>query len=155
MRRIAIAVLVLCPLVARADDAEEKAVKFIFSVGGSVERDEKADGRPVIVVKLKGSKVTDAGLKELLAIKQLRFVDLSQTQITDAGLKKLATIETLTGLNLSNTRVTDLGMKEIATFKKLEGLVLQNTKVTNKGLKEIGKLEPLRGALPQWHANVG
>jgi hypothetical protein len=35
------------------------------------------------------TKVTDAGLKELAALKGLKVLDLSSTKVTDAGLKEL------------------------------------------------------------------
>ena len=34
--------------------------------------------------------MTDAGLKELAALKNLTTLNLSDTQVTDAGLKELA-----------------------------------------------------------------
>lgn len=54
----------LC-LSARADDAEDKAVAFVRKMGGNITRDDKAPGKPVVRVDLDGTKVTDAGLKEL------------------------------------------------------------------------------------------
>ena len=33
--------------------------------------------------------VTDAGAKELLALKGLTYLDLTRTQVTDAGMKEL------------------------------------------------------------------
>lgn len=50
---------------ARADDAEDKAVALVEKLGGTVSRDQKAPGKPVVAVDLSGRKVTDAGVKEL------------------------------------------------------------------------------------------
>ena len=74
---------------ARADEAEDKAVAFVKKLGGSVDRDEKAPGKPVVEVFLSNTKVTDAGLKELAALKSLTDLNLSNTKVTDAGLKEL------------------------------------------------------------------
>src|SRR5919205_1008897 len=60
---------------ARADEAS--AVKAIESLGGKVTRDDKLPGKPVIGVNLAGTKVTDAGLKELKDFKQLTSLDVS------------------------------------------------------------------------------
>ena len=58
--------VILCSCVpAWADDAEDQAVAFVEKLGGKVTRDEKAPGRPVIIVNLSFKQVTDAGLKEL------------------------------------------------------------------------------------------
>src|SRR6185369_4088031 len=60
----------------RADEAEDKAVKAIEKLGGTVKRDEKADGKPVVAVDWHYTRVTDAGLKELAAFKHLRELGL-------------------------------------------------------------------------------
>ena len=61
-----------------ADDAEDKAVAFVEKLGGKVKRDDKAEGKPVRGVDLADrTKVTDAGLKELAALKQLQSLDLT------------------------------------------------------------------------------
>lgn len=52
-------------LGARADEAGDRAVAFVEKLGGTVARDEKAPGKPVIEVSPSGTHVTDAGLKEL------------------------------------------------------------------------------------------
>jgi hypothetical protein len=56
---------------ARADEAEDKAVKAIEELSGRITRDEKAKGKPIFSVTLIGPNVTDAGLKHLAALKQL------------------------------------------------------------------------------------
>ena len=50
---------------ARADEAS--AVKAVENLGNEVTRDDKQPGKPVIGVDLTGTKVTDAGVKELQA----------------------------------------------------------------------------------------
>ena len=44
--------------------------------------------------------------------------------MTDAGLKELAALKNLTTLNLSETRVTGAGLKELAALKNLTTLYL-------------------------------
>ena len=69
----------------RADEAEEKAVKAIQKLGGSIYRDMKAKDKPIVAVVMRGPKVTDAGLKHLAGLKQLRKLDLTGTKVTDKG----------------------------------------------------------------------
>ncbi len=80
-----------------ADDAEDKAVAFVKTLGGKVERDDKAEGKPVRGVDLSNrTMVTDAGLKELAALKQLQSLNLRDcNQVTDAGLKELGALQQL------------------------------------------------------------
>ena len=73
-----------------AGDDDTKAEKSINSIGGKVVRDDKATGKPVIVVDLTNTKVTDAGLKELAGLKSLQTLRLSGTAgVTDAGVAEL------------------------------------------------------------------
>jgi len=149
------------PIAARADDAEDKAFKFVEGLGGKVTRDEKLPGKPVVGVNLDGTKMTDAGLKELAPLKNLTTLNLGNTQVTGVGLKELAPLKNLTTLNLNSTRVTDAGLIELFAFKNLAILDLGNMRevidpkvgdkdyrgegkgVTDTGLKEIAKLTSL------------
>jgi hypothetical protein len=91
-RTVAFAVGVsgLCPSSsARADDAEDRAVAFVEKLGGTVTRDAKAPGKPVVRVSLALKKVTDAELKNLAALKNLTALGLIRTKLTGAGLKEL------------------------------------------------------------------
>ena len=58
--------------------------------------------------------MTDAGLKELAALKNLTIArTCPDTQVTDAGLKELAALTNLTALYLNDTKATDEGVKEL------------------------------------------
>jgi internalin A len=77
-----------------ADDAEEKALKLVKRLGGTVTRDDKDPAHPVVSVDLTATIMTDAGLKDLAALKGLQTLDLSRTWVTDAGLKELKEFRT-------------------------------------------------------------
>src|SRR5436309_312206 len=85
---------------ARADEAS--AVKAIENLGGTVTRDDKLPGKPVIGVNFNANPgvVTDAVLKELKDLKQLASLSLRLTKVTDAGLKELKHLKQLTSLDL-------------------------------------------------------
>ncbi len=109
---VGIAVLVTGS-ACRADDAEDKAVKFVENLKGGVIRDDKLPGKPVVEVNLVSTKITDTDLKELAAFKNLTTLDLSSTKVTDACVKELASLKNLTSLELRSTKVTDAGVKEL------------------------------------------
>jgi len=62
-------------------------------------------------IGLGGTKMNNAGLKELAKLQNLRSLDISHTQVTDAGLKQLAAIKKLRSLDLGASMVTDAGLK--------------------------------------------
>ena len=69
-------------------------------------------------------------------------VGLVNSKVTDAGLKKLAGLTQLRELILFNTKVTDAGLKHLAGLKQLRVLFLVGTKVTGKGKTELKKALP-------------
>src|SRR5262249_53240542 len=67
--------------VGPAGDAEGAAVKVVDKLGGKVIRSEKVAGKPVVVVDLHGTKVTDPELKELRAFKYAYALNLAGTAV--------------------------------------------------------------------------
>ena len=90
------------------------------------------------------TQITDAGLKDVAKLQNLRWLNLSQTKITDAGLKDVAKLQKLDWLHLSSTQITDAGLKEVAKMQNLGELFLDGTKITDAGLKEVAKLQNLK-----------
>jgi hypothetical protein len=73
-----------------ADPAENAAAAAVKKLGGQVTRDNTQPAKPVTEVSLHHTKTTDADLKDLAALSQLRKLKLSSTQVTGVGLKDLA-----------------------------------------------------------------
>lgn len=92
---------------------------------------------------LNGTKVTDAGLKELKAIKELTVLSLGSTKVTDAGLNELKYLLKLARLGLEGTNLTDAGLKELKDLKSLTALDLSFTQVSDSGIKELKDLKSL------------
>ncbi len=149
---------------AGADPAEEKAVEYVKKLGGTIDRDNKALGKPVVEVDLFGTKVGDADIKKLLAFKQLRVLVLFGTKVTGAGLAELAPLKHLQDLELSQGQVTDealgnlrkagllhaLRMAEAGseggrakTSEQVTELRLHSTQVTDSGLRHLASLKNL------------
>ena len=86
--------------------------------------------------------VTDAGLDDLKGLTQLQKLKLGYTQITDAGLPKLAGLTELQSLDLSSTRVTDAGLTHLTGLTQLHSLDLSFTHVTDQGIRHLQKALP-------------
>ena len=135
-------------LVPPPRTAETVAVEWVKERG----RVTRANGS-VVGVSLINAKVTDAELKELAPLNDLRKLELDGNEITGAGLKHLAPLEKLEELDLSRTSVGDAGLKELAPFRELRSLDLWNAQVTDAGLKHLAPLTKLR-SLNLWNAQV-
>ncbi len=128
---------------AFADEAEHKAIGFVQRLGGTVELDDKAKGKPIVRVDLEFKDLTDAGMKELVPFKHLKDLQISSTKVTDAGLKEVATFKELKSISIAHTKVTDAGLKELTGLKELVWLDLDFTLVTDVGLKQLTGLKQL------------
>ena len=115
MRRslCALAAVVILAGTARADEAD--VVRFVEQIRGTVKRDDKQPGKPVVTVSLARTDVTDTELKALLKeLKQLTTLNLEHCgAVTDASVKELKELKQLTTLNLRSAKVTDAGVKEL------------------------------------------
>jgi internalin A len=139
---LVLALLLLPSAVIRADEAEDKAAAFVEKLGGTVKRDEQKAGKPVFIVDLNSTKISDAGLKELTAFKQLQMLDLGNTNISNEGLKELAGLRRLQVLDLGGTKISDAGLKELAGLQQLQRLILDYTRATKNGVAELQKALP-------------
>ncbi len=77
------------------------------------------------------------GIKNLLPLKRLKFVDLMYTDVEDEDLKVLARIRTLEAIGLDETKITDNAMRTLASasLPNLTELSIgAKTKVTEKGV---------------------
>jgi mono/diheme cytochrome c family protein len=95
------------------------------------------------------SKVTDAGLKALAGMKNLKELHLEGTGISDAGLDQLKGLAELEYINLYNTKVTDAGMAKLGALSKLKAVYLWQSGVTKAGVAA------LKAKLPKAHINTG
>ena len=113
-------------------------------------REDNAPGQPVVGVWLHGSGATDALLKELASLKQLRTLGIfgnpyAPTQVTDAGMKELAALNQLQTLELGFLhQVADAGLKELAALKQLRSLKIVLTPLSDAGFKDLAALKHLQ-----------
>lgn len=78
-------------------------------------------------------RITDAGLKHLMGLTKLEYLNLQGQLITDAGLKHLSGMTSLQTLSLSFSGITDEGMKHLEVLQQLRSLHLYDTRVTASG----------------------
>lgn len=103
----------------------------------------------IISLDLARTKVTDAGLAKVAAMKGLKELHLENTGISDAGLDHLKGLPELEYLNLYGTKVTDTGLPKLAAMPKLKALYLWQSGVTKGGVAA------LKAKLPNAHINNG
>jgi ankyrin repeat protein len=90
--------------------------------------DRIADLDHVTTLKLDGSKqLTDAGLRHLVRMPQLRELEVGGTAISDAGLEVLRSLPELRRFSAWRTRVTDRGAARLAHCPHLERVDLAFT----------------------------
>jgi hypothetical protein len=92
---------------------------------------------------LKSTRISDAGLTHLSAMKKLSRLHLP-TQITDAGIAHLASCKSLRKLDLSLCAITDKAIPMLENIVGLEELYLNDTKLGDEALSAIGKLKSLK-----------
>ncbi len=87
--------------------------------------------------------MTDAALKDIKTLTNLRELSLAYTWVTNAGLKDLQTLEGLADLNLNGLPVTDAGLKDLHALKNLRLLHLKQTSCTRAGMQDLRELNGL------------
>jgi len=73
----------------------DAAIAAIDKLGGHYECDEESPERPIVMVGLIVTQVTDAALEHLKGLTNLEELDLTYTQVTDAGLEHLRGLTSL------------------------------------------------------------
>ncbi len=96
-------------------------------------------------IDLTGTPVTDAGLKELQGLAGLELLWLNGTKVTDYGLESIAGMANLKSLGLANTSVGDEGIRRVAGLTKLEYLLLAHTQITDTGMEHLHAMSNLKG----------
>jgi internalin A len=133
--------------IAQGNDASEsQAINSIKRLGGSVQRDSRAPGRPVIGVGFSGTDVTDDDLAILRNLPRLEILTLSRTAVSDSGLKHLGGLKNLKQLHLP-ARTTDEGLANLVGLSKLQLLDILDSQVTDAGLEYLKGLANLRVVL--------
>ena len=137
-----------------ADPAVEAVMQKVNATGASL-MPTAADGKTYRFTALNVAKeFADSGLDALAPIAdKIASLDLARTKVTDAGLAKLGAMKNLQELHLENTGISDAGLDHLKGLASLEYLNLYNTKVTDAGLAKLAGLGKLK-ALYLWQSGV-
>jgi hypothetical protein len=137
-----------------ADPAVEAAMQKVNATGASL-MPTAADGKTYRFTALNVAKeFSDAGLDALAPIAdKIASLDLARSKVTDAGLAKVAAMKNLQELHLENTATSDAGLDHLKGLASLEYLNLYNTKVTDAGIAKLTGLGKLK-ALYLWQSGV-
>ena len=84
-------------------------------------------------------KITDNGIKYILKLNTIRFLDLSSTKVTDECLPMLKKISSLRYFNLNHTNITDSSVPDLIEMQQLIELRILQTKISSKGYTKIKK----------------
>jgi Leucine-rich repeat (LRR) protein len=140
---IMLLVLLASSVFGRADEVNSK--KELLGRSVKVVLDTKLPGNPIVGMDLSKCRITDKELKQLMAFKELRTLNLSWNQfLTDAGLKELTKLQNLQSLDLRYNRITDSGLKHLKAIKTLQTLKLDYTQITDAGIKELRDFKNLK-----------
>ena len=88
--------------------------------------------------------ITDAGLENFERLAELQSLDLSSTKVGDAGLQHLKRLTQLQSLALGGTAVSDAGLQQLQGLAQLQSLDLRGTAVSDAGLDRLKGLTQLR-----------
>jgi len=137
-----------------ADPAVEAAMQKVNATGASL-MPTAADGKTYRFTALNVAKeFSDAGLDALAPIaNKIASLDLARSKVTDAGLAKVVAMKNLQELHLENTATSDAGLDHLKGLATLEYLNLYNTKVTDAGIAKLAGLGKLK-ALYLWQSGV-
>ena len=82
--------------------------------------------------------VTDAGVANISALKDLEILDIWLIPITDKSVETIAKFASLKTLMLRETNITDAGLDVLLTMPKLESVTLiDNTNVTPEKIQKL------------------
>ena len=132
---------------------EQTAIENIKKNGGTVRSVAANDNSKEIDFHLSGKDLTDEQLADVAQVEEVIWLNLKDTKITDAGLKHLANLKNLKKLHLERTAVTDEGLANLSELSNLNYLNLYGTKVTDAGLDKLTNLKNLK-QLYLWESGV-
>lgn len=98
--------------------------------------------------------VTDAGLRSLGGMTNLRRLHLDRTAVTDAGLANLSGLSHLESVNLYATAVTDAGLVALRALPRLRSLYLWQTKVTPEAVAKFAEEQTDKRKIARWKSEI-
>lgn len=99
---------------------------------------------PLVGLDVSGSEISGHGLQEFAAVKsRLRLLDLSFTRVSDEGLKSLVALPELRHISLIGCRVTDRGTDSLMRLERLREIYLAKTQVSPQATEKLRRKFPM------------
>lgn len=95
-------------------------------------------------LNLTGDRVTNASLKPVPALAQVRVLSIEFSQITNSGLGLLKDAANIQSLRLWQATFTDSALKQVKKITCLESLDLEGTEIGGEELGQLADLPKLR-----------
>ena len=96
----------------------------------------------IVELNMAGSKISDAGLKDIASLEKLTRLHLENTAVGDAGVAALTDLKHLAYLNLYGTKVTDASVKPLGEMKSLTKLYIWQTEITDEAVAGLVAATP-------------
>jgi hypothetical protein len=94
------------------------------------------------IASLRGTEANDASAMYLAQISRLRVADLSLSRVTDLGVRELVAAADLEVLDLEHGDVTDQAVASLAAIPKLRELNLEGTHVSQEAVQRLKTAKP-------------
>lgn len=99
-----------------------------------------------------GAKVTGNGIAQLRQLTNLEILSARSKTLVDADMTVMRQFHSLQGLDLTGTKITDAGLKPFYGMRALKELTLRDTAVTAAGLRALRAARP---TLKIWWSGSG
>lgn len=118
------------------DPKEAAAVSTIEADGGTVLRDGKAPGHPVIKVDLRASKAANVALRQINELTGIIELDLGGSNLSNEELEALLSLSRLEVLSIDAPFLNDACIPFLKNLTALKKLTLPR-KITKAGLSQL------------------
>ncbi len=153
MKKILLGLMLCAALPFGAQAADSATLEAIKKSGGLVLPYPGEGEQWEVEFHLRGRGLTDDGLANVAALKNVIALNLRDTQITSAGMVHLKGLTKLRRLHLERTKIGDEGIGNLVNLPDLEYLNLYATKITDKSLDHLASLKSLK-QLYVWQTDV-
>ncbi|MBC7820715.1 MAG: hypothetical protein IAG10_27840 [Planctomycetaceae bacterium] len=125
---------------------QKQAISAIVAINGKIGRNEGDPEKPVTSADIGWGAYDDDDLAQmvarLMAFPQLTTLKIRYSKLTDAGVVHLKKLPALRNLSLETSAITDAGLAQLTDLTQLGTLNLKGTQVTDAGVQAFEKAMP-------------
>ena len=125
---------------------QKRAITAIVAINGKIEHSEGDPAKPVTSADIGWGAYDDNDLAQMVArltaFPQLTTLKIRYSKLTDAGVVHLKKLPALRNLSLETSAITDAGLAQLTELTNLETLNLKGTQVTDAGVQAFQKAMP-------------